>query len=150
MKYLNALVFIIFITFILSPYFSLYKLQAAVTKNDKVAFEELIDIESIRKIDKENIAWQIKHNVGSQTDIMSEFMRQGAQVFGNAAVDTIIDSNGIFTRLRQIAPLWEQVTFAFFESPTRFMIRMGQFGHNPLHIQMTLQDWTWRITAIYG
>ena len=150
MKYFNGLLFISFVAFILSPYFHVYKLHNTLITNDKAAFEELIDLESIRKIHKENIAWKIKHTVGPQKDILSELMRQGVQTIGNAAVDTVIDSKRIFARLRKIAPLWEQVTYAFFESPTRFTIRIGQLGYNPIHIQMMLQDWTWRITAIYG
>ncbi|MCK5716279.1 MAG: DUF2939 domain-containing protein [Thiomargarita sp.] len=150
MKYINGLVFLAVMAFILSPYLYIYKLHNTIAANDRVTFEELIDIESIRITYKENIAWNIKHTVGSQKNALSEVMRQGVQVFGNIAVNTMIESRVILAHLRRQAPIWKNVTYAFFESPTCFIIRLGQLGHHPIHIQMTLQDWSWRITAIYG
>jgi len=40
------------------------------------------------------------------------------------------------------------ITFAFFESYDRFLIRLGDLGKNATHVRMTLQDKTWQITDI--
>jgi len=134
-----------------SPYYHLYQLNNAVKNNDKAAFAQMIDIESVRKIHKDNIAWKTKQIVPQpeQGNIISEMARQGAKILGNATVDTMIDANSMLAFLRRASPLWDKVSYAFFESPTRFTIRIGELGRQPIVVQMSLQDWYWRITAIY-
>lgn len=151
MKYINFIIFLAIAAYIGSPYYHLYKLNEAVNNNNKAAFAEMIDIEAVRQVHKDNIAWKTKQIVPQQGqgNIISEMARQSAQILGNATVDTMIDANSILALLRQASPLWDKVSFAFFESPTRFIVRIGELGQKPIHVQMTLQDWSWRITAIY-
>jgi hypothetical protein len=149
MKYFSGLIFLAIVTYLVWPYVHLYQLNDAVINNDQVAFEKLLDVEAVRKVYKENIEWKTSQLGPQEKNVFSDLMRQGANFFGNTAVDTMINANWILGRLRRISPVWDQVTFAFFESPTRFTIRLGELGHNPIHIQMTLQDWYWRVTAIY-
>lgn len=148
MKYLSWLIFLAVITFFVWPYIHLYQINDAVVNDDDVAFKKLVDIETVRQIHKENLEWKMKQ-LGPQDNAFSDAMRKGANILGGTAVDVMINANWIADRLRQINPIWDKVTFAFFESPTRFTIRVGQLGHNPTHVQMTLQDWHWRVTAIY-
>jgi len=151
MKYINFLIFLAIMAYIGSPYYHLYQMNSAVNNNNKAAFAEMIDIDSIRKIHKDNIAWKTQQIVPQQGqgNIISQMARQGAKILGNAAVDTMIDANSILASLRQASPIWDQVSYAFFESPTRFTVRIGKLGRNPIFVQMTLQDWNWRITGIY-
>jgi hypothetical protein len=151
MKYINFIIFLAIIAYVGSPYYNLYKLNEAVNYNNKAAFAELIDIEAVRKVEKDNIAWKTKQIVPQQGqgNIISEMARQSAQMLGNTAVDTMIDANSMLALLRKNSPLWDKLSYAFFESPTRFIIRIGELGRQPIFVQMTLQDWSWRITAIY-
>jgi hypothetical protein len=148
MKYLTGLIFLAIMAYLLWPYVHLYQLNDAVVNNDQVAFEKLIDIEAVRGVHKENLEWKANH-LAPQGDVLSDMIHQGAKIVGNTTVDMMIDANWIFEHLRQISPVLDQVTFAFFESPTRFTIRLGKLGHSPIHVQMSLQDWYWRVTAIY-
>ncbi len=150
MKYFSGLLFLAVMAYLASPYLHLYQLHEAIANNDHVALEKLVDIQAIREEHKENLEWKANYTLSDQNDIFSGIVREGAKALGDAAVDKIINVNRILAYLRQFeGPLWDQVTFAFFESPTRFTIRLGQLGHYPTHVQMTLQDWNWRITAIY-
>ncbi len=151
MKYINFIIFLAIVAYIGSPYYHLYKLNNAVNSNDKAAFAKLIDIEAVRKVHKDNLAWQTQQMIPQQGqgNILSEIARESAKILGNTAVDTMIDTNSILALLRQVSPLWDKVSYAFFESPTRFTIRIGELGRKPIHVQMSLQDWSWRITAIY-
>ncbi len=150
MKHLSGLIFLAFIVYLGWPYVHVYQLNNAVVKHDKATFERLVDIEAIRKTYKENLEWRINQIGGSQKNILSDMMRQGAKALGGFATDTVIETDSVLKVLRELTPLWERLTFAFFESPTRFIIRFGELGHNPIHIQLTLQDWNWRVTAIYN
>ncbi|RKZ76322.1 MAG: hypothetical protein DRQ57_04210 [Gammaproteobacteria bacterium] len=148
MKYLSGLIFLAIVAYFALPYYHLYQIDNAVVNNNHAALEELIDIEEVRKVHKENVEWQI-NNTGPQ-GMVADAMRKGVKVLGDTAVDAVIDVNWILTRLHKTqGSLWQQLTFAFFESPTRFTIRLGQLGQDPVHIQMTMQDWYWRVTAVY-
>lgn len=151
MRYLSALIFLMIMTFLAWPYVHLYQLNSAVTHNDQPAVEKMVDFESVRKIHKENLEWKVSHMVGAQEgNPLANVIHEGAKIFGDATVDTVVDANWLLKRLHEMeGSVWEQTTFAFFESPTRFTIRVGQLGRDPVHVQMTLQDWFWRITAIY-
>jgi hypothetical protein len=114
MKYFSGLIFLAIMTYLVWPYVHLYQLNDAVINNDQVAFEKLLDIEAVRKVYKENIEWKTSQLGPQEKNVFSDLMRQGANFFGNTAVDTMINANWILGRL-----------------------------------QMTLQDWYWRVTAIY-
>lgn len=155
MKYLSSLLFLLVIGYLAWPYFHLYQLHRAVINNDSTAIEKLVDLEKVNQVFKDNLKWQMNNTVNTSGGLFPEKIRQGAQTllgtFGNLAAEAVVvDAQSLLERLRKInGSLWEQTTFAFFESPTRFTIRLGQLGRNPIHIQMTLQDWSWRVIAIY-
>jgi hypothetical protein len=144
--------FLVIVTYIGSPYYSLYQLNSVINNNNKIAFQKMIDIETVRKVHKDNFEWKTKQIVPSQqgqSNIISEMARESAQMLGNATVDTMINVDSMLALLRQAAPLRDKLSNAFFESPTRFIVRIGELGRQPIFIKMTLQDWSWRITAIY-
>ena len=153
MKYLGGLIFLIIIAYLVWPYVHIYKLHSAVEGDDKVALEELVDFEAVNRVYKENLEWKRNNLIGTQgNNMLPEAVRNmakaGIGVLGN--LDAKIDADEMLKRLHQAeGPIWQQLTFAFFESPTCFTIRIGQLGRNPIHVQMSLQDWFWQVTAIY-
>ncbi len=154
MKFLSSLIFLAFMAFIAWPYVHIYQISLAVMNNDQSALEKLVDFESINKIHKQNIEWKVNNTVDK--NVLPDAIRGGAEalagVLGSLAAETMtIDAKWIMNKLHTIneSP-WEQMTFAFFESPNGFIIRLGQLGRNPIHIRMTMQDWYWRVTAIYA
>jgi len=150
MKFLSGLIFLAIVAFLVWPYYHLYQLNNAVVSNNHAGFEKLIDIDAVRKVHQENIEWKINNTGGMQGNVIADTIREGVKALGNTAVDTVIDTNWMLARLHKTpGSLWEQLTFAFFESPTRFMVRLGKLGQEPIYVQMTMQDWYWRVTAIY-
>ncbi len=129
------------------PYINLYQLGNALAKNDQVEMTKWIDLYSIRNIYKENLQWQVKQTVGNPRNF-PEFLRGGAEMLGDAAIDSMITTDWLRKQLNN-GYFHHNLSFAFFESPTRFMMRIGELGHDPIHIQMNLQDWKWRVTAVY-
>jgi hypothetical protein len=143
MKIFTRILLIIIAVFLLWPYLNFYRLNNAVSTNNIRIFEQLVDIDSIRKVRKENIEWKIQKLQGKKGSFLPD-------IIANAAIDRMITYHNLLASLRQInGSLSQHTSFIFFESPTRFMVRLGQLGHNPLYIEMTLQTWFWRVTAIY-
>ncbi len=153
MKYLSGLVFLIFIVFIGWPYVHVYHLNSAVNTNNQVVLATLVDIEAIQKNHKENLQQGLNSTVQETVgnNALSNIIAEGANALGNAAVNTLIDINWVQTQLNNKAQgdFWAQTTYAFFESPSNFTVRLGELGQNPLLVEMTLQDWSWKITGIY-
>jgi hypothetical protein len=155
MKYFSGLIFLAIMAYLVWPYYHIYEINSAVAQNNKAALEQLVDFEEVNKVYKENLKWRSEHTVAPQGGVLPDSMREGAQALmgtlGGIAAETVnIDAKWILERLRNLegSPL-SQLNFAFFESPTRFMIRFGKLGRNPIHIQMTMQNWYWRVTAVY-
>jgi hypothetical protein len=146
----NTLLLLLAAAYIGWPYVNIYQLSNSLAQTDDVALTKLIDMDSVRKIYKENLKWRVSHTIGGQDRHLPDFMRGGAGLLGDAAVDSLINTDWLRKRLdNSNRPFYQAISFAFFESPTRFMIRVGELGHNPLHLQMNLQDWVWRVTAVY-
>ncbi|HHB91708.1 MAG TPA: DUF2939 domain-containing protein [Thioploca sp.] len=155
MKFFSSLLSFALAVFIAWPYVHIYQLSTAITNNDQPTMEKLIDFESINKVHKQNIEWKVNNTVGNNSSLLPESMRGSAEelagVLGNLAAGTTeINIKSLIEKLRITkGSLWEQMTFAFFESPNSFIIRLGQLGRNPIHVRMTMQGWYWRVTAIY-
>lgn len=150
MKIVTKLLLLIIGTFIVWPYLNFYRLNNAVLTNNITVFEQLIDIDSIRRVRKKNIEWKMQKLHANQGSFLPDIMLEGAKIFENAAIDRMINPHNLLVGLRQIKDsLWQHASFIFFESPTSFIIRLGELGYEPLYIEMTLQGWVWRVTAIY-
>jgi len=152
MKLISSIIVLIFIVFLGLPYVQIYRLDSALKSNDAFALNAMVDLQAVRKMYKASLEENMKNMVGTeQNNTFSNLMQRGAQMLSDAAVDAI-DMQWVKEEIHQKtegATILNTMSFAFFESPTRFMIRIGEMYQNPVHVQMTLQDWTWRVTAIY-
>ncbi|MDD2814575.1 MAG: DUF2939 domain-containing protein [Thiotrichaceae bacterium] len=163
MKYLTGLLLLIVFTFIALPYVRLYQLDDALATNDMNTLNKLVDLESVRTTYKKSLEFKVGRVTGdvaaalpAANNGLVEFMRGGVKALGDKTLNDVLDMNWVRTKLHpQLAnpsennSIWQSMSFAFFESPTRFIVRIGDLGKNPIHLRMTLQDWYWRVTAIY-
>ena len=44
----------------------------------------------------------------------------------------------------------DQISYAFFDRPTGFLVRIGELGEDPVHFRLTLDGASWRVTALYN
>jgi len=142
------------------PYYVVYRLDSAVKNNDSATLTELVDLNAIREIHKESVQRNVNQlgdglsrQVGAEHNPVLDTIRDGIIGIGRSTVDKTIDVNWVRSCLanksQDKSSLWQAVSFAFYESPTRFTVRIGKLGQSPTHVQMTLQDWSWRVAAIY-
>ena len=155
MKYLLPFILLCVLIYIGWPYVNLLRLDRALMTNDQQALAGLIDLDAVRETRKKNIEQEFKRSMGTQ-GMMPEFMQEGARWMGGAAVDTMITWDWLRERLRwketrpDVYPSFiSNVSYAFFESPTRFIIRAGDLGSDPVHLRMVFENWHWRVTEIY-
>lgn len=160
MRYLSFLIFLSIVAYVVWPYYVVYRLDSAVKNSDQTTLTELVDLNAIREIHKESVQRNVNQledslsrTVGAEHNPVLDTIRDSVIGIGQSKIDKTIDINWVKSCLagkeKDKSSLWQAVSFAFYESPTRFTIRLGELGHAPTHVQMTLQDWSWRVAAIY-
>lgn len=45
--------------------------------------------------------------------------------------------------------MFDTLDHAFFESPNRFLVRLGELGKDPIILMMRREELVWRLTEIY-
>lgn len=151
----SLIIFIIVIIFIIYPYYITYQLNNAVKNNQTTTLSQLIDLPAVKTNYQQTITYQLSDQSENLTRVIGEqsplstLIRQGAKSVGHLA-DVTIDIAWIQQHLNLENGFLNQISHAFFESPTRFVIRVGELGYQPMHIEMQLQNWQWQVTAIYG
>jgi hypothetical protein len=146
------------IAFAVWPYVNLYRLNRALVHDERAALAHFIDLEAIQAQQKAQLQQEASRVIGKGQDDLSAFFREGARMVTDTAVARLVDMNWVRTMLRRdglpgdarpFPSLFESLTYAFFEAYDRFVFRLGRLGDDPVHVEMRLTDWEWRVTAIY-
>jgi len=152
MCYLGGAVFLIILIFIAYPYVRIYQIENAVIDNNMEMLAMYVDLDEIRQTHKQQINKEADSTANMLGEnVVADLLRKGVSVLGNAAVDEVVDEAWVSKQLleKSQGAMTENLSFAFFESPTRFNIRFRELNNNPSFVELTLQDWNWRITAFY-
>jgi hypothetical protein len=143
---------------LLWPYYTLYRLDNALANFDQASLNKLVNLEAVRKVHKDSMGSVLDRALGPQAFgqlPMVDMLRKGLNAAGDSAVDSSVDLQWIRDTLyppptNHAKPgLLGALSFAFFESPTRFLVRLGELGTTHVHFYLTLEDWNWRVTAVY-
>jgi len=157
---LRWLAFLLFLAFGASPYITLYYLNQALVKNDTAALALYVDLPSVQTHQRASTQQQMDdylktmpqafRSMLEQSPQWASSLHQGAQALLQTQVDLtwvrdqlLVEQNGVSLSL------FTGFSFAFFESPTRFLVRIGSLDHKPVHFYLRFQDWSWQVTAIY-
>ncbi len=158
MRFLGYLILLALIGYGIWPYYTVYRLDAAINQQDASALAVLIDLPAIRANYKARVKAGVQGilPMGDPGGVMGQ-VRQGIEHLGDAALDQVINAAWVQTTLRdaitrvthQTPPyLIGGIEFAFFESFNRFLIRIGSLGHDATHIRLSLVGSEWRVTDI--
>jgi hypothetical protein len=156
MKYFLPIIFLAILVYVVYPYVDLFRLDRALMADDQSELNALIDLPSVKAARKESIESQVR-GATEGAGMMSKPLQEGARSMSGAAVEAMIDMNWVRDTLRwrrsghsdTYPSIISNMSYAFFESPVKFLIRIGDLGQHPVHVRMTLKDWKWRVTAIY-
>ena len=162
MKFFSRILFPLLVLALLAyaayPYFSLWRLDRALIRNDTAVEAKLIDLAAIQAQVKDSVKKETDRMIGQGDDDVTRFFREGAETLTQQAVTRLVDRNWVRTRLRRdgqpgdhkpFPGLLNHVSHAFFERWDRFGVRLGELGDDPVHVQWRFEDWRWRVTAIY-
>ncbi len=157
MKYIVFLIFLALVVFGGWPYVNLFRLDRALMENDQTTLAELVDLEELKSARRNKLEKQVNQSMGQSSGTIANMVRGGARWLGKTTANTIIDLDWVRNELRwseaaqrdAYPSIISNTTFAFFESPTGFLFRIGDLGEEPIHVRMALQGWWWRVTEIH-
>ncbi|MCG6897025.1 MAG: DUF2939 domain-containing protein [Thiocapsa sp.] len=140
------------------PYFTVYRLDEAISQEGTAQLATMVDLPAIRA----NYKARVTAGVGGlfpsdDPDSVMSWLRQNVERLGDSALDQAVTLPWVRDTLRsavtqatgQTPPyLIGGIDFAFFESYNRFLVRIGELGRAPTHVRLTLQGTDWKITDI--
>ncbi len=158
MRYLVYLFLFVLLLFGIWPYYYIFRLDGALSKEDTTELATLVDLPAIRANFKARVtagADQLLPPADPKSTM--GWIRQNLERLGDSALDQAITLPWVRETLRQAVSeathqsppfLLSGIDFAFFESYNRFLIRIGDLGRNPTHVRLTLEGTEWKITDI--
>jgi len=135
------------------PYVSLWCLDQAVRNNDTAALAEHVDLDAVRGEIKKKLNKDADSAIGDMSDPFIRWLQRGIQTMGGDALDQLVILPWVRARLRDHGNGEEgflgQVSYAFFDAPDGFVVRIGPAANTPVHLRLTLRGTQWRVSAVY-
>ncbi|MES9833980.1 MAG: DUF2939 domain-containing protein [Candidatus Thiodiazotropha sp. DIVDIV] len=156
MKALVVLIILIFAAFLVWPYTTVYRLEQALVHDDQQTLSEMIDVDSVREQIKRKLNKNVQSNIGDVSNGFIDWLQSGIQRLGANAVEEMVDIHWVIRELRSHnrrpdqGGVYDQLTYVFFDSPDRLLLRIGALDEKPVHVHLSLQGTSWRITAVYN
>ncbi len=156
MKTFFALVIVLLLAFVSWPYYQLWRLDQAVVANDRQALTELVNLVAVREQIKRRLNKEVDSAVGDVSNSFINWLQDGIHRMGADAVDRLVTLDWVREQLlsksaRQVsAGFIDQISYAFFDRPERFLVRIGELGGEPVHFHLSLEDFRWRVTSLYN
>ena len=157
MKLLRIPLLLALLTYIAWPYVTILRLDRAVTSSDLVTLEQLVDLGAVQQEFKDRMEQGLQGVVGQEQTPMLDFIRGGISQLGGTAIEQMVTLDWVRAKLLSKSDpgpgntpsFLTPISFAFFESFDRFLIRIGQLGADPVHVRLQLRDWDWHVVAVY-
>jgi len=156
MKTLIAILLLFLAAFVAWPYYHVWRLDQAVIANDQAALADLVEITKVREEIKRRLNKEVDSTVGEVSNTFVDWIQQGIQRMGSEAVDKLVTLDWVREQLlSKSAPqdppgFRHLISYAFFDSPSGFLVRIGELGEEPVHFRLSLQAGVWRMTALYN
>ncbi|MBK1724130.1 DUF2939 domain-containing protein [Thiocystis violacea] len=158
MRFIGYFILLALIGYGLWPYYSVYRLDDAITANDTAELAQMVDLPAIRANYKKRVAAGVQGVLPTDDpDSVVSWIRQNLERLGDSALEQAITIDWVRETLRgavteatgQSPPyLLAGIDFAFFESYNRFLIRIGKLGEGATHVRFSLVGSDWKITDI--
>jgi hypothetical protein len=153
---MSAIVTLVILAYLAWPYYVLWRLDRAIAENRISELARLLDLAAIRR--QFQALWEADvTGVAEQFDNpVFRFLRGGVKEVGAGMFEAIdeawVRECVLMAQQNEAAPrrpFLGGFAFACFERPTRFLVRAGALGKNPVHLYLTLHGWQWQVTAVF-
>jgi hypothetical protein len=156
MKSFIAILILFLAAFVAWPYYHVWRLDQAVILNDRGELSALVEIKTVREQIKRRLNKEVDSTVGDVSNAFVDWLQDGIQRMGAEAVNRLVTLEWVREQLLsktgpQDPPGFvDQISYAFFDSPDGFLVRIGELGEDPVHFRLSLHAGSWRLTALYN
>lgn len=130
MKYIIWTLFLVLLVYLGWPYAYVYRIDKALTENDRATLNRLVDLDAIRAEIKHNIDRDMDTALGVDSDGVLGWLKSKVAQIGERAIDESIDLVWVSRMLTTNGAFRQQTTHAFFESWNEFVVRLGELARN--------------------
>ena len=116
----------------------------------------MVDLEAVQDQIKRRLNKEVDSSVGEVSNAFVDWLQEGIQRMGSEAVERMVTLDWVRGQLlSKSGPGYppgfrDQISYAFFDRPGGFLVRIGALGEEPVHFHLSLQGATWRMTALYN
>ncbi|MEA3276764.1 MAG: DUF2939 domain-containing protein [Pseudomonadota bacterium] len=145
----------ILILFFIWPYATLWRLDQAVRVEDSAGLAALVDLDAIRSEIKQKLNKDADSDIGELSDPFIRWLEEGISTMGNDAVDQLVTFEWVRGQLLAQAVggadrgFLPSVSFAFFDAPDGFNVRIGPASGHPVYAHLQLRGLKWWVNAVY-
>ena len=156
MKTFLVILLLFLAAFVAWPYYHVWRLDQAVIRNDRGELADLVEIKTVREQIKRRLNKEVDSAVGEVSNAFVDWLQDGIQRMGADAVNRLVTLEWVREQLLskngpQDPPgFWHRISFAFFDGPGDFLVRIGELGEEPVHFRLSLHAGNWRMTALYN
>ncbi len=156
MKTLIALLITCLLAFVAWPYYHLWRLDQAVVLNDRQALTGLVDLQAVREQIKRRLNKEVDSAVGDVSNAFVDWLQDGIRRMGGDALNRLVTLEWVREQLLSKSAsgtkpgFIDQISYAFFDRPDRFLVRIGVLGEEPVHFHLSLVGLRWRMTSLYN
>ena len=146
---------LLLLLFLAWPYISLWRMDQAVREGGIAALEDFVDLASVRAEIKKKLNKEADSSIGELSDPFIQWLEEGIGTMGNQAVERLVTLSWVREQLLEHGDgagdrgFLGRVTYAFFDTPNRFAVRLGAVTATPVRLQLTRSGPHWRISAVY-
>jgi hypothetical protein len=151
-------VLVVAIAYVAYPYLTLYRLGSAIEGADAASLESLVDWPAVREGIKEDICDLVADNPAPQVaGALPQFGASFMRGIASNAIDQAVTPEALLAATSPVptkkpAPRGADVhvTWAFFDSPTTFMVSLQAQGQRePVKLEMDLKNGEWRVRRVW-
>lgn len=156
MKTLIAILILCLAAFVAWPYYHVWRLDQAAILDDRAELNRLVDLEAVRDQIERRLNKEVNSAVGEVSNAFVDWLQTGIQLMGSEAVERMVTLDWVREQLLSKtgsggqSGFVDQISYAFFDRPTGFLVRIGELGEDPVHFRLTLEGAGWRVTALYN
>jgi hypothetical protein len=142
------------VAYLLWPYATLWRLDAAARSSDPEDLAALVDMAAVRDEIKRKLNKDAQSSIERLSDGFIAWLRTGIQTEGSGAVDRLVTLEWVRARLLAHnrpgeAGFLGRVSRAFFDAPDGLRVGIGPLDADPVWMRMQLHGFAWRVTAVY-
>ncbi len=135
------------------PFLTLWQLDRALVRDDQAGLARLVDLAAVRGAIRRSLNKDADGTLGPFSDDFIEWLQKAIRRRGTSALDQEVTlawvREQLLSRSQPGTGLWPALSWAFFDNPLHFMLRLGGAVRAPVVVRMRFTGTGWRVSALY-